>query len=467
MRSDVSVKKHSQVIPTYLPKQPNKLPMFFEHRPYQGASGKLYPLAYSDGITDVKTDVSYDVFTLENEYVKTQVLPAIGGKILRGFDKIGKYDFIYYNEVIKPALVGLAGAWISGGIEFNFPQLHRPTTFLPLEAIEERGKDGSVTVWSGEVEPFGRMRGQAGITLEPGRSYIKAKVRVYNRTDLPQVFMWWANLAVPVNENTRTIFPPDVEWVNDHDRRAVISWPIAKGVFHTARPFDYGEGTDLSRYDSVKVPSSFLISQGQTEYDFVASYDSGVRKGIAAVGNHHIAPGKKMWTWGHGDFGAMWCANLTDKNGPYSELMTGAYTDNQPDFTWIGPYETREFEQYWYPIREIGDVKNATVDGACNLEQRGDQLFFGFNVTGTFENCRIELRDGETVVFSEGKTLSPDEAYCKTLPLGAHRLADLKLSLTAEDGKVLVAYQPPVRGNKKPIEVRKPVARPREIATTE
>ena len=76
MRSDVSVKKHSQVIPTYLPKQPNKLPMFFEHRPYQGASGKLYPLAYSDGITDVKTDVSYDVFTLENEYVKSPFADA-------------------------------------------------------------------------------------------------------------------------------------------------------------------------------------------------------------------------------------------------------------------------------------------------------------------------------------------------------------------------------------------------------
>ena len=75
-----------------------------------------------------------------------------------------------------------------------------------------------------------------------------------------------------------------------------------------------------------------------------------------------------MWTWGHGDFGEMWCSNLTDENGPYIELMTGVYTDNQPDFTWIAPYESREFEQYWYPIREIGDVKNATIDAAMNFE---------------------------------------------------------------------------------------------------
>ena len=76
----------------------------------------------------------------------------------------------------------------------------------------------------------------------------------------------------------------------------------------------------------------------------------------------YIAPGKKMWHWGKGDFGDMWCSNLTDENGPYIELMTGVYTDNQPDFTWIAPYETKEFEQYWYPIRDIGDVKNASIE---------------------------------------------------------------------------------------------------------
>ena len=199
--SNVNARKHKQIIPTYVPKKANDLPMFFENKPYQGASGRLYPIPYSDGITDEKKDVEYDVFTLENEYIKTQVLPAIGGKILNGYDKVGNHDFIYNNEVIKPALVGLAGAWISGGIEFNWPQHHRPTTYMPLEAVIEENADGGKTVWTGEVEPFNRMKGMAGITLDKGRSYIKAKIRVYNRTAFPQIFMWWANLAVPVNDD--------------------------------------------------------------------------------------------------------------------------------------------------------------------------------------------------------------------------------------------------------------------------
>jgi tetratricopeptide (TPR) repeat protein len=466
-KDEVTASAEKITIPTYAPKKAAGLPMFFENKPYQGASGRLYPLPFSDGISDEKSNVDYDIFTLENEYVRTQVLPRFGGKILRGYDKVGAYDFIYYNEVVKPALVGLAGPWISGGIEFNFPQHHRPTTYMPLEAVLEKNADGSKTVWTGEVEPFGRMKGMAGITVEPGRSYIKAKIRVYNRTDRPQVFMWWANLAVPVNDSYRTLFPPDVEWVNDHDRRAVMSWPVARGVYQTARPFDYGDGVDLSKYSSIKVPSSFLVAQGQSDMDFVGGYDDGRRKGIVTVANHHVAPGKKMWHWGTGDFGDMWCQNLTDENGPYIELMTGVYTDNQPDFTWLAPYESRVFEQYWYPIRDIGDVKNATIDAAVNVERRGDRLFFGFNVTGSFAGARISVLHKGNVVFEDAADLSPKAAWLKEIPMDGMNIGDVSVSLSSRDGKKLVEYTTYKRGQKQPVEPRKPVLRPSEIAGAE
>ena len=34
--------------------------------------------------------------------------------------------------------------------------------------------------------------------------------------------------------------------------------------------------------------------------------------------------------------------------------MAGVFTDNQPDFSFLAPYETRTFSQWWYPIRAIG-----------------------------------------------------------------------------------------------------------------
>ena len=465
--SKVDLKREKQIIPTYVPRKPIELPMFFEHKPYQGASGRLYPLPFSDSINDDKTDVAYDIFTIENEYIKTQVAPELGGKILRGYDKKRDYDFIYYNEVVKPALVGLAGPWISGGIEFNWPQHHRPTTYMQLEAYAEENTDGSKTVWVGEVEPFNRMKGMAGITVDPGRSYIKAKVKLYNRTEQAQLFMWWANLAVPVNETYKTIFPPDVEWVNDHDRRCIMSWPIAKGVNQSARPFDFGDGTDISMYNAIKVPSSFLVSQGQCDMDFVAGYDGGKQKGIATVADHHISPGKKMWHWGMGDFGDMWCSNLTDENGPYIELMTGVYTDNQPDFTWIAPYESKEFEQYWYPIFDIGDVKNATIDAAVNVEQRGDNLFFGFNVTGNFPNAVVTVNHKGICIYTDKVDMTPSKAYTKELPMGDMNMDDIAVSLVSEDSVMLVDYKTYIRGQKDPIIPRMPVKRAAEMETVE
>ncbi|MBR5869342.1 MAG: DUF5107 domain-containing protein, partial [Clostridia bacterium] len=164
---DVKVTKKQELIPTYIPKKPNDLPMFFENKPYQGASGRLYPIAYSDGITDEKSDVAYETYTLENEYVKTVVLPEIGGKILRGYDKVGEHDFIYYNEVVKPALVGLAGSWISGGIEFNWPQHHRPTTYGPTDWRITHNEDGSASVELSEVDQMYGTKGKMTFTLYP------------------------------------------------------------------------------------------------------------------------------------------------------------------------------------------------------------------------------------------------------------------------------------------------------------
>ncbi|MBQ7247192.1 MAG: DUF5107 domain-containing protein [Lachnospiraceae bacterium] len=463
----VDLKREKQIIPTYVPKDPIKLPMFFEHKPYQGSTGRLYPLPFSDSISDEKADVSYDIFTIENEYIKTQIAPEIGGKILMGYDKLRDYNFIYHNEVVKPALVGLAGPWTSGGIEINWPQHHRPTTHMRLEAWAQDNADGSKTVWTGEVEPLSHMKGMAGITVAPGRSYIKLKAKIYNRTEQPQLFLWWANLAVPANDSYRTIFPPDVEWVNDHDRRCVMSWPIARGINHSARPFDFGDGTDISRFGAIKVPSSFLVSQEQSNMDFVAGYDCGKHSGIVSVANHHIAPGKKLWHWGKGEFGDMWCSNLTDKNGPYIELMTGVYTDNQPDFTWLAPYEAREFEQYWYPIFEIGGVKNATADAAVNVEERDGKLFIGFNVTGSYEEASVTVRYRGNTVFSDIADMSPAKAWIKEIPLGEMNLKGIKVSLTDRNGRVLVDYETYIRGQKQPIEVRKPVKRPSEYDSVE
>ena len=129
----VSVRQEELVIPTYLPAAPDKNPMFLEKRVYQGSSGRVYPLPFTDRIAETKTGRKWKTVWLENEFLRVMILPEIGGRIHAIQDKTNGYDLIYNQRVIKPALVGLAGPWISGGIEFNWPQHHRPATFLPVD----------------------------------------------------------------------------------------------------------------------------------------------------------------------------------------------------------------------------------------------------------------------------------------------------------------------------------------------
>ena len=149
--------------------------MFLEKRVYQGSSGRVYPLPFIDRIASEPTKRSWQAIHIENEFLRIMILPEIGGRIHIGYDKTTGYDFFYRQNVIKPALVGLAGPWISGGVEFNWPQHHRPATFMPVTTEIERHADGSVTVWCSDHDRMLRMKGMHGVCLRPGRAPARVK----------------------------------------------------------------------------------------------------------------------------------------------------------------------------------------------------------------------------------------------------------------------------------------------------
>ena len=413
--NEVQVWEERVVIPTYGIGAPEKNPIFLEKRVYQGSSGVVYPHPVVEKILDVKEDKSYQAVFLENEFIKVMVLPELGGRIQMAYDKVANRHFIYYNQVIKPALVGLTGPWISGGIEFNWPQHHRPSTFQPIDYTITENTDGSKTVWVNEVERMFRTKGMTGFTLYPGKAFLEVHGRVYNRTPFPQTFLWWANPAVKVNDHYQSVFPPDVHAVFDHGRRDVSSFPIAKGVYYKV---DYSPGTDISRYKNIPVPTSYMAVK--SEYNFIGGYEHDARAGMVHVADHHISPGKKQWTWGHGAFGQAWDRNLTDEDGPYIELMTGVYTDNQPDFSWIQPFEEKTFSQYFMPYREVGLIKNASRDLILGLEHTDNTATIKAHATCKLNNLLLELVSPlDEVIFSAQTDLSVEEVFVRTVPIPA------------------------------------------------
>ncbi|MDE5696842.1 MAG: DUF5107 domain-containing protein [Lachnospiraceae bacterium] len=450
------------LIPTYEVQEAEKNPIFLDKRVYQGSCGKVYPYPTVEKISDEKRDKEYTAVWLENEYIKVMVLPELGGRIQRAYDKTNGYDFVYYNHVIKPALVGLTGPWISGGIEFNWPQHHRPTTFLPVDYICRENEDGSASVLLHDVDQMYGTKGLMIFTLYPGKAYIEITGQLYNRTSTPQTFLWWANPAVPVNDNTQSVFPPDVHAVMDHGRRDVSRFPIATGIYYKK---DYSEGVDISCYKNIPVPTSYMAEK--SKYDFVGGYDYGVGAGILHVADHHISPGKKQWTWGCGDFGKAWDRNLTDEDGPYVELMTGVFTDNQPDFTWLKPFEEKTFKQYFMPYKAVGQVKNATTEAAVHLSCDGETARVIVYATSVYENAEIVLTAAGQKILDETAKISPVDIYETTvhLPNGV-REEELHLAVCA-DGRCLAAYQPERQEIPKLPEPARAAKEPQEIMTNE
>lgn len=461
----VTVRRETVVLPTYRPQPADKNPMFLETRVYQGSSGRVYPLPFIDRIAEKPTPQPWDAIYLENEFLLVMLLPALGGRIHRLVDKTNGYDVIYHQPVIKPALVGLAGPWISGGIEFNWPQHHRPSTFMPAEVAIEEETDGAITVWLGEHEPMNRMKGMHGVRLAPGRAVLELRARVHNRTTDTQTFLWWANVATEVHERYQSFFPPDATYVADHAKRAMSTFPLCAGSYYgvdyAARartgvpaaemprqylpPGDY-PANDLSWYANIPAPTSYMCMG--TRADFFGGYDHREQAGIVHVADRHIAPGKKQWTWGNHEFGYAWDRNLTDadecgKYRPYIELMAGVYTDNQPDFSFLQPGETKIWSQYWYPIRSIGPAQSANTDAALHLGTSAASAQIGVAVTAPQPRARVVLRRGAAELAAFTRDLSPAEPLVETVPLprGTKPTA-LTLEVFAADGRPLAAYTP-------------------------
>jgi len=451
-------------LPTYKLKAPDLNPRFYTNESYQGAQKRIYPYPMLDGVTDLRTEQTYKALYLENEYIKLCVLPEIGGRLFYATDKTNDYEIFYRQHVIKPALIGMLGAWISGGIEWCVFHHHRNTTHMPVDYSLAENDDGSKTIWFGETERRHRMKWLIGITLEPGCSRIGTTVKLFNRTAQPHSILYWANVAVHVNDDYQVIFPPSVRAATYHSKNDFAHWPIGD---ETYRGTDY-RSVNLSWWKNHPEPISFFAWNLQE--DFMGGYDHGQQAGVVHVGNHHVVCGAKLWEWSPGPRGRMWDKILTDADGPYAELMVGAFSDNQPDYSWIKPYEVKTFQQCWYPIREIGGVKNANLDAAVNLELDPDgSAKIGFNTTTLHKKAKVVLTAGNATLLEQTIVIGPKEPFVASVPVPEGlKATELQASLWSASGDRLIVYRPiehPYDANL-PDVVRNPPA-PKEIKTVE
>lgn len=435
--AEVILTEERLILPTYETKDPDKVPLFFRSEEVQLAERHIYPYPFYDVQSTEKIDKSYQALILENEYIRLCVTPELGGRLYYCQDKTNEYELVYYNHVVKPALIGTLGAWISGGVEWNTPHHHRATSMIPVDYALQNHKDGSKTIWVGEYEKRSQTRWMTGVTLAPDSACVKLSFKSMNVTPFQYPALYFANVAVHVNDSYQIIFPPDVEMMNFHYVTEFTRWPVLNQVYQSV---DYTKGEDLSWWKETKQPVSFFVTK--TDQDFMGGIDHDKDAGIALVGDRHIFKGKKLWNWGKNEVQEVWDQKLTDDDGPYAELMMGFYSDNQPDYNFVAPFETKYGDMYLYGIKGLKDIKEANQDCALNLEIHENTALIQINTTSPQPKTVITLRREDNVIWEKTVTITPESPWQETVPIPqGSTLENLEIMVHSHQGRQLARWQ--------------------------
>jgi tetratricopeptide (TPR) repeat protein len=353
------------------------------------------------------------------------VLPELGGKLYAIYDKTAGRDTLYTNHVVKYAMVGIRGAWTSGGIEWNFPDGHTLTTVSPVDYVTRMEEDGSAAVIVGDTERVQRMQWAVAIRLRPGRKVVETEVTLNNRRETPGRYWFWATAAAPATDDMRFIYPMREAYPH-------AFWPVFSFPKHN--------GVDLSAYR--EVTNSLSLFARDSQRDFFGVYYEKSDWGMAHVADHHELPGKKTWTWGTDEAGKIWIDKLTDKDGQYVEFQAGRF-ETQMEHEFIAPHRVERFTEYWFPLDKLGGGFNkVTKDVALRVEVTGDQARITANASAKFDDAELFIASsasgGVKQIHSSRINLSPERPFAATVKLPAPMV--IVVRIRAKDGRELVHY---------------------------
>jgi tetratricopeptide (TPR) repeat protein len=148
--------------------------------------------------------------------------------------------------------------------------------------------------------------------------------------------------------------------------------------------------------------------------------------------------------------------------------MTGIFTDNQPDFSWIMPYEEKDFAQYFLPYRELGIIKNASKDLLLHFSLAEGRAQLKLFATSVMHKVEIAVMYKDEKLKKIDADLSPEQIFQShfIIPAGAEE-TDFAVVIHDAAGNELLQYHPEKIANKPLPEAAKAPVSPEQTATNE
>lgn len=394
---------------------------------------KIYPYFRFDGFTDEPVQKDWKIVELENDFIKVQIMPEIGGKIWTAYDKKGKKDFLYNNGVIKFRDIAMRGPWTSGGIEANYGIIgHTPNTSTPVDYLTKTNSDGSVSCFISTLDLLTRTRWTLEIKLERDKSYFSTQSFWSNTNPIEQSYYTWMNLGVPASSDLQFIYPGDHYIGHDGENHP---WPIDS------------DGRDLSFYKNNDFGGSKSYHVLGVHSNYFSAYWKDADYGMIRYANREDKLGKKIFLWAQSGEGKIWEALLTDKSGQYVEIQSGRlfnqnmFESSFTPFKQLGfaPYQSDTWTEYWYPYKNIGKPVTANLYGTFSINQQGRDIAFKLdpvrpiNDSLYFYNKEGEIMASTVVQASVGEIYEKEMACSSSSPVVKIRLGGQVLHLDEAD----------------------------------
>ena len=354
-----------QYLPTYSFGDPNPLPSFT-------FNPKIYPYYKFQGYDFEKKEQPFTVIKIENQWIEVSILPEVGGKVLGAIDKSNGNEFLYKNEVAKYRNIAMRGPWISGGIEFNFGIIgHHPGTATPVDYKITELENGAMECIVGGIDLPSRTQWRVKITIPPNQSAFTTKALWYNPTDVEQSYYNWMTAAAVAKEDLVFHTPGDEFLTHGGEAK---SWPLDP------------QNRDLSHYNQNHFgPSKSYHIIGEYN-DFFGGYYKNSNIGFGHWGRYDEIPGQKLWLWNLSRAGGIWEDLLTDNDGQYIEYQAGRLfvqyfpgEENPISQATFEPHLSDQWTEAWFPIKDIGGLKEASEWAAMNIEESSDSVFVKIN----------------------------------------------------------------------------------------
>ena len=416
------VREYTKEFRTYPFSDPDPIP----------AVGRIYPYFRFDGFTDRGEARPWKIVELENDYLKIQILPQIGGKIWNAVDKRTNRSFIYNNAVVKFRDIAMRGPWTSGGIEANYGIIgHTPNVSTPVDYVTRTNDDGSVSCIVGALDLLTRTPWRLEIRLGKDDAAFSTTSFWYNASPLEQPYYSWMNAGIKVKGKLQFIYP-GTSFLGHNGE--VGPWPLNGG----GRDVSWYDNNDFGGYKSYHV-------FGQAT-DFVGAYWHDEDFGMVRYGSRDEKAGKKLWIWGLSRQGMIWENLLTDTDGQYAEVQSGRLFNQSAEQSTYTPFKHRGFAphtvdrwtEYWYPVAGTKGIQVASRVGALNAVVSGDRLVLTLSPVVPIADSLVVYngarRIGATYVKRAPLQLSVDTFAIKGVPRDSLRavLGDQLLTYRAD-----------------------------------